>query len=80
MKEEGPAVRQQAQDVALRLREALGDTLVGVYVHGSVALGTFRPGLSDLDVIALARRRTDATEKRLLVEILRHIHRGDGAP
>jgi predicted nucleotidyltransferase len=64
------AVGRQARDLGRRLREVLGGTLVGVYVHGSVAFGTIRPGLSDLDVIALARRRTDATEKRLLVEIL----------
>lgn len=70
MREEGLAVRRQAQDLGQRLRDVLGDTLTGVYVHGSVALGTFRPGLSDLDVIALTSRRTDATEKRLLVEIL----------
>jgi predicted nucleotidyltransferase len=70
VKPERLAVQRQAQDLGRRLSEALGGMLVGVYVHGSVALDTFRSGLSDLDVIAVARRRTNVAEKRLLVEIL----------
>jgi hypothetical protein len=43
----------------------LGDDLVGMYLHGSAALGGLRPG-SDLDVIAVsARRLTDVEKQRL---------------
>ena len=43
----------------------LGEDLVGMYLHGSAALGGLRPG-SDLDVIAVsARRLTDGEKQRL---------------
>jgi streptomycin 3"-adenylyltransferase len=62
--------RGQAADLAGRLREALGDALVGVYLHGSIVLGAFNPELSDLDVIAVARERTSDEGKRRLIELL----------
>jgi predicted nucleotidyltransferase len=63
-------VRSQAERLAERLGAALGDDLVGVYLHGSMVLGGFNPQLSDLDVLAVARRRTSDDEKREVVEIL----------
>jgi predicted nucleotidyltransferase len=39
--------------VAAALGEALGDRLVGAYFVGSVALGGYVPGESDIDVIAV---------------------------
>jgi predicted nucleotidyltransferase len=60
----------QAQELARRLQLELGEALVGVYVHGSVALGCFSPGVSDLDLIVVSRRRTSHGEKAELVEIL----------
>jgi predicted nucleotidyltransferase len=62
--------RIQAGDLAGRLRASLGEALVGVYLHGSIVLGGFNPELSDLDVLAVTRRRTTVDEKRLLVEIV----------
>jgi predicted nucleotidyltransferase len=62
--------RGQAGVLAGRLRAALGEALVGVYLHGSIVLGGFNPDLSDLDVLAVARRRTTTREKRRLIEIL----------
>jgi predicted nucleotidyltransferase len=63
-------VRAQAERLAERLQAALGDNLIGVYLHGSMALGAFNPQLSDLDVLAVARRRTSDDEKREVVGIL----------
>ena len=36
-----------------QVQEALGEALVGVYVHGSLACGGFEPGRSDVDVVAV---------------------------
>jgi hypothetical protein len=38
------------------LREALGDNLVGVYLGGSLALGDFDPGTSDVDILVVTER------------------------
>ncbi|WP_144119252.1 nucleotidyltransferase domain-containing protein [Catellatospora sichuanensis] len=43
-----------------RLRELLGERLTGVYPTGSVALDGYRPGRSDLDLIAVGERLTAA--------------------
>jgi predicted nucleotidyltransferase len=47
------------------LRETFGDALIGVYLHGSAALGCFGPR-SDLDVVASIERPSSADEKRRL--------------
>jgi streptomycin 3"-adenylyltransferase len=47
----------------------LGDDLVGTYLHGSAVLGGGGP-YSDVDVLAVAKRRTTREEKQRLVELL----------
>lgn len=42
------------------LRAALGDDLVGIIVHGSVARGEYRPGESDVDAVVVLREPTFA--------------------
>ena len=44
-----------------RLREALGDRLVAVWLIGSAAMGAFRPGESDLDVAVVVTRAAGRT-------------------
>ncbi|WP_433686851.1 nucleotidyltransferase domain-containing protein [Micromonospora carbonacea] len=52
--------------------EALGDDLVGAYAAGSVALGAYQPGCSDVDVALLCARPLPAGRKGELVARLRH--------
>jgi predicted nucleotidyltransferase len=47
------AAWQQVRHVAAGLGEALAANLVGVYLHGSLALGCFNPQRSDLDILAV---------------------------
>jgi len=35
------------------LRDALGSALIGVYLHGSAALGDYEPARSDIDILAV---------------------------
>jgi predicted nucleotidyltransferase len=42
------------REVIERLRTALGDKLVGVYLHGSAVLGDFVPERSDVDIVAVS--------------------------
>ncbi|MFB6845890.1 aminoglycoside adenylyltransferase family protein [Streptomyces sp. NPDC056373] len=51
------------------LRGVLGDSLFGVFLHGSAALGGLRPH-SDLDVLAVVRDPTSPDQRRFLVEEL----------
>ncbi|GGW61243.1 aminoglycoside adenylyltransferase family protein [Streptomyces caelestis] len=51
------------------LRTTLGDTLLGIYLHGSATLGGLRPH-SDIDVLAVVRESTTHAQRRVLVEEL----------
>lgn len=49
----------------------LGSNLVGVYLHGSLAMGCFQPDKSDVDVLVIVKEklRTDQ-KKNLILDIL----------
>lgn len=55
-----------------RLRSLLRAELLGVYVGGSVALGAYAPGRSDVDVAVVSRGALSARRKRSMVDALRH--------
>lgn len=48
--EGSPAWQHQGERVVSVLRSLLGEAVVGIYVHGSAALGGWTPA-SDLDVL-----------------------------
>lgn len=50
------------------LKEVLGAKLVGVYVHGSAAMGGFNPRVSDLDYLALIDEPLTIVERASLAE------------
>lgn len=52
--------------------KVLGGDLVGGYLTGSVALGAFEPGRSDVDVALVGRGPLDQITKEQLVANLRH--------
>ena len=66
------AVRHQIEDFLTQLRDALGDNLIGVYLHGSLALGCFNPDQSDVDLLVVTRRALPVETKRRMAELLLH--------
>ena len=63
-------IRHQLDRLTTGLRAAVHENLVGVYLHGSLALGCFNPHRSDLDLLAVTRAGLDATTPRGLAELL----------
>ena len=51
-------------------RAILGTRLVGLYVHGSVAMGSFVPGRSDLDLVMVVDEPLGIADKSELVRLL----------
>jgi predicted nucleotidyltransferase len=56
-------IPEQAREIAAQLRGLLGADLVGVYLHGSFALGCGNPSRSDLDLLVVTRRALTAKER-----------------
>ena len=57
--------------VARALRSCLGEDFVGAYYVGSIALGGYVPGESDVDMIAVCERSiSDDTKQRIVTELL----------
>jgi predicted nucleotidyltransferase len=61
--------KQQLFLLSDRLKESVGGNLVGIYVHGSLALGSFNPDVSDLDVIVLLQERIGLDLRYELIEL-----------
>ncbi|AIS02046.1 aminoglycoside adenylyltransferase family protein [Streptomyces glaucescens] len=68
----------QVREVVRLVERVLGPEVVGVCAHGSGVLGGLRPA-SDLDVLAVTRRRMNGPERRALLDGLLAVS-GPGAP
>jgi len=53
-------------------REVLGTGFAGAYAAGSLALGAFEPGRSDIDIALLCRDQLGEASKRELISRVRH--------
>jgi predicted nucleotidyltransferase len=62
-------VEIQIEPLVEGIREVLAGNLVGAYLHGSAVLGGLRPR-SDIDVIAVVKRRMTAEQRRGVVDVL----------
>ena len=58
--------------VTARVRDIFGDRVVGVYTTGSLALGGYRPGRSDIDVMAVVAGSPALEVRRQLAAELDH--------
>jgi predicted nucleotidyltransferase len=68
---EAPAeLREQVRALQAGLADVLGDSIVGIYVHGSLALDCFNPARSDADLIAVVSRPLALDEKLELSDLL----------
>lgn len=56
-----------AQRVADRLHDVLADQLRAVYLVGSLAMDDFRPGYSDIDMLAISHMPLKPAQKRAVV-------------
>lgn len=64
------AVRDQIARLVSGFRAIAGDNLLGVYLHGSLALGCFNPLRSDLDILAVTHAALGADARRRLAAFL----------
>jgi hypothetical protein len=65
-------VTRYLQAVTARVHDVFGDHVVGVYTTGSLALGDYRPGRSDIDLMAVVSGSEDLDLRQQLVRQLDH--------
>jgi hypothetical protein len=58
------AVRDQLEGLSSALSHILAEHLVGIYLHGSLALGSFNPEDSDLDLLVVSQHPLSVDTKR----------------
>ncbi len=63
-------VRQQVTTFVEGCAPIIGSNLVGIYLHGSLAMGCFNPARSDLDLLVVSEALLTAVDRRQLVERL----------
>jgi hypothetical protein len=67
-----PEVTRYLHAVTASVRDVFGDRVVGVYTTGSLALGDYRPGRSDIDLMAVVTGSPDLDLRRQLAGQLDH--------
>ena len=50
-------IQSEVNTLRTELQRLLGQNLLGIYLHGSLALGGFQPSRSDIDVIVVIALR-----------------------
>ncbi|MGH3340709.1 MAG: nucleotidyltransferase domain-containing protein, partial [Propionibacteriaceae bacterium] len=65
-------VTRYLEAATARVREVFGDHVVGVYTTGSLALDDYRPGRSDIDMMAVVAESEGLDLRRKLGHQLDH--------
>jgi hypothetical protein len=65
-----PAARQQIDDLVSTLTDRLAERLIGIYLHGSLAMDCFNPNHSDLDLLVITVDRLPPSLKRQIIAYL----------
>ena len=63
-------IKEQIGRLLRAIIGTLGEDLIGLYLYGSLAAGCFNPERSDIDLLAVTRRRMTAEERRRVIETL----------
>src|SRR3954462_12093068 len=64
------AVREQVDKLVSKLAGRVAEQLVGIYLHGSLAMGCFNPNHSDLDLLVITAECMPLAMKRQIIEYL----------
>jgi streptomycin 3"-adenylyltransferase len=63
-------VRQILDEIVNSYQAVLHENLLGIYLHGSLAMGCFNPYSSDIDFIVIVKHNPDFGNMRKLIDVL----------
>ncbi len=58
------------EQIKAAYRKILGDTLIGIYIHGSLAFGCFRWACSDIDFLVVTESEPTLPQKEAMIQTL----------
>jgi len=67
------STRRVLRETFSNVHAILQDNLVGVYLYGSLAMGCFHPGSSDIDVILAVKERLPKEQRKEILEYLKRV-------
>ncbi len=62
-------VKAEVKTLVSETQGIVGENLIGIYLHGSLALGGFNPERSDIDLLIVTREKIPLSQKRQLIEV-----------
>jgi hypothetical protein len=71
-----PDVNLLLAELLAAARQALGEQLIGLYLYGSLAIGGFKPGRSDIDFLAVTAAELSPAELAALQGMHRRLAAG----
>ncbi len=63
-------IRALLDTIVARFRATLGNNLIGIYLHGSAAMGCYNPVKSDLDLLIVVKESLSVETKRTIIGYL----------
>jgi len=57
-------------NIVISYKNILKDNLVGIYVHGSLAMHCYNPKVSDIDFLVIVKKTITSNVKRKLIDVL----------
>ena len=73
-------VKARVTKIVTFLRESTGENFVGVYLHGSLAMGCFNPDISDIDLLAIVSPGLLLNQKKDIIGFLQQIDNSNAPP
>ncbi len=68
-------IKSEVNTLVTEFQNLLQENLIGIYLHGSLALGGFKPERSDIDLLVVTGQRIELEIKKKIIELLLRISR-----
>ncbi len=74
------SIKDNVKNFVAFFRVALGDNLVGFYLHGSLTMGCFNLKTSDIDFLAVTTQKPTIQQKKDIISYLQNADTGTNSP
>jgi hypothetical protein len=64
-----PNIKEFVRTVQADIKEVCNRNFIGIYLHGSLAMGGFNPNMSDIDILVVTKKPVSEENKRRLAQL-----------